>query len=312
MGLCAPVGVRLEPKKFNDKLVVRAGWGMYYDRGELYSYLSPGLTQNITNGGPFGINQQQPFVNTQFCPTFFPGPFNFCDGRRFRTGINWPTRGAFRRPPSSLRAIRQRSFHQRRIFPRFAELPAPRISGRILPAAFRPFIWAPTHRTTSSLHDEHHLDIQWQPRNDLAIDIGYVNGLGRHEVIPIPFNQARTASPTNPLCGTAAVCPSTSNPFAQFYTYGYTPQSCFPGVGQFDPCPIDLPNGRRDRLWGRTWQLRKAATSTCAFLISDMARSPSCTRLREYRLTTRCRRTSKSGSATASVGRLLHVLTLPG
>ena len=56
---------------FNSKLVVRAGWGMYYDRGELYSYLSPGLTQNITNGGPFGINQQQPFVNTQFCPTDF-------------------------------------------------------------------------------------------------------------------------------------------------------------------------------------------------------------------------------------------------
>ena len=43
---------------FNSKVVVRAGWGMYYDRGELYSYLSPGLTQNITNGGPFGINQQ--------------------------------------------------------------------------------------------------------------------------------------------------------------------------------------------------------------------------------------------------------------
>ncbi len=34
------------------------------------------------------------------------------------------------------------------------------------------------------------LDIQWQPRNDLAIDIGYVGNLGRHEIIPIPFNQA--------------------------------------------------------------------------------------------------------------------------
>ena len=50
------------------------------------------------------------------------------------------------------------------------------------------------------------LDIQWQPRNDLAIDIGYVNALGRHEIIPIPFNQARIATPTNPLCGPAAKC----------------------------------------------------------------------------------------------------------
>ena len=70
------------------------------------------------------------------------------------------------------------------------------------------------------------LDIQWQPRNDLAIDIGYVNGLGRHEVIPIPFNQARIASPTNPLCGPAAVCANpTGSPFVQSYTYGYTVQT---------------------------------------------------------------------------------------
>ena len=79
-GIAPRLGVAWSPKRFNSKLVVRAGWGMYYDRGELYSYLSPGLTQNITNGGPFGINQQQPFVNTQFCPTAFPGPFNPCIG----------------------------------------------------------------------------------------------------------------------------------------------------------------------------------------------------------------------------------------
>ena len=40
---------------------------MYYDRGELFSYLSPGVTGNITTGGPFGINAQEPFVNSQSC-----------------------------------------------------------------------------------------------------------------------------------------------------------------------------------------------------------------------------------------------------
>ena len=39
------------------------------------------------------------------------------------------------------------------------------------------------------------LDIQWQPRNDLSIEIGYVGNFGRHEVIPIPFNQARSPRP---------------------------------------------------------------------------------------------------------------------
>jgi len=42
------------------------------------------------------------------------------------------------------------------------------------------------------------LDIQWQPRRDLAIDIGYVGNLGRHEIVPLPFNQAQIASPTSP------------------------------------------------------------------------------------------------------------------
>jgi hypothetical protein len=88
------------------------------------------------------------------------------------------------------------------------------------------------------------LDIQWQPRNDLAIDIGYVNALGRHEIVPIPFNQARIASPTNPLCGPAALCANPAgSPHAQSYTYGYTVQQGAIGSAGcpfFDACPLPL------------------------------------------------------------------------
>ena len=48
-----------------------------------------------------------------------------------------------------------------------------------------------TGRTSSPTHSTK-LDIQWQPRKDLAIDIGYVGNLGRHEVIPIPFQSKRS------------------------------------------------------------------------------------------------------------------------
>ena len=48
---------------FNDKVVVRAGWGMYYDRGELFTYLSPGFAAGVIAGGPFGVNQSPPWVN---------------------------------------------------------------------------------------------------------------------------------------------------------------------------------------------------------------------------------------------------------
>jgi hypothetical protein len=58
------------------------------------------------------------------------------------------------------------------------------------------------------------LNIQYQPRNDLMFEIGYVGNLGRHQVIPVPFNQAQIAtlgSPTHPG-GTAT----------QSFSYGYT------------------------------------------------------------------------------------------
>jgi hypothetical protein len=87
------------------------------------------------------------------------------------------------------------------------------------------------------------LDIQWQPRNDLAIDIGGVNNLGRHEIIPVPFNQTRIATPTNPLCGPAPVCANPgASPFAQFYSYGYVVQTNS-NCGYLG-CTLNLPNGQ--------------------------------------------------------------------
>jgi len=234
-GFAPRLGVAWSPKMFNSKLVVRAGWGMYYDRGELYAYLSPGLTQNITNGGPFGINQQLPFVNTQFCPTLFAGPFNSCSppppGDPNFTGPNqlaYP----WGKPPGV-----QPTGDPTGIIP---------TSNLALGLSFGapPFYlgaYARNNKLPYTMNST--LDIQWQPRNDLAIDIGYVSGLGRHEVIPIPFNQSRIASPSNSLCGPAAKCPAGAQ-FPQSYTYGYTVQTCVPAPGQFDPCPANLPNGQ--------------------------------------------------------------------
>ena len=53
---------------FHNKVVVRAGGGMYYDRGELFTYFSHGYAIGTVTGGPFGVNQQLPFVNVSSCP----------------------------------------------------------------------------------------------------------------------------------------------------------------------------------------------------------------------------------------------------
>jgi hypothetical protein len=233
---------------FNSKVVVRAGWGMYYDRGELYAYLSPGLTQNITNGGPFGINQQEPFVSTQFCPTEFPAPFIPCDRTQVPNGnqLAYP----WGVPPGTQPTGDPTTVIPPAVPPSFCGVNSPQNVGAYLACGLPPFYlgaYARNNKLPYTMNST--VDIQWQPRNDLAIDIGFVNGLGRHEIIPIPFNQSRIATPTNPLCGTASVCPNPSAPFAQSYTYGYTVQAGSPGTVAcpgtfFDPCPINLPNGQ--------------------------------------------------------------------
>ena len=68
-GIGPRVGAAWQPEMFHSKVVVRTGGGMYYDRGELFSYFSPGYAIGTVTGGPFGVNQQLPFVNAQTCPT---------------------------------------------------------------------------------------------------------------------------------------------------------------------------------------------------------------------------------------------------
>ncbi len=45
---------------FLKNVVVRAGFGMYYDRGEYFTLLSPSSGGGIS--GPFGVTTEQPFV----------------------------------------------------------------------------------------------------------------------------------------------------------------------------------------------------------------------------------------------------------
>ena len=230
-GFAPRIGLAWSPKKFDNKIVVRAGWGMYYDRGELYSYFSPAVAQSISPGGPFGINQQLPFVGTQYCPTAFAGTYNTCTST-----LSAPWGPTLEAAPSGN--------------PISVTSPDPITGVPALPNAEGltfgdiPFYLGVYNRNNKLPYTMNStLDVQWQPRNDLAIDIGFVNALGRHEIVPLPFNQARIASPKNPLCGPAAVCANPgASPFAESYTYGYTVQTAS-GCG-FLGCTLNLPNGQ--------------------------------------------------------------------
>ena len=54
-GIAPRLGIAWQPSIFHSKIVVRSGGGFYYDRGELFTYLSPGYAAGEVDGGPFGI-----------------------------------------------------------------------------------------------------------------------------------------------------------------------------------------------------------------------------------------------------------------
>jgi len=205
-GLAPRVGLAWSPHKFNDKVVVRAGWGLYYDRGELFTYLSPGFASGVIAGGPFGVNQTPPWVNQTSCNTF---------GYTYCSNFESPWGSALGPPPSG----------------NPADLQLPNASAISFGAPL--FSFADYNRANKLPYTMNQtLDVQWQPRRDLTVEVGYVGNLGRHEVVPLPFNQAQIASPTHPTLVGSPVG-------EQDYTYGY---SIVTAPGSFNTIP--LPNGQ--------------------------------------------------------------------
>ncbi len=199
-GIAPRLGFAFEPEMFNSKVVVRGGTGMYFDRGELFSYFSPGYAIGTVTGGPFGVNQAPPFVSSQVCPG--SGYPSTCDPAVANLNNPW---GTTLGPPPTGKASDINQY-------------LPSINSLATNPNVQPFsegIYDRKNKLPYSIN--YTLDIQWQPRNDVAIDIGYVGTVSRHQIIPVPFNQPRVASPSSPSV------PLPGSPqYNQNYTYGYT------------------------------------------------------------------------------------------
>src|SRR5208282_5206957 len=157
-------------------------------------------------GGPFGVNQTPPWVNQQSCSTF---GYSYCSNFEAPWGLSLGP-GPSGNP---------------------ADLQLPNATA--ISEGSPLFSFADYNRANKLPYTMNQtLDIQWQPRNDLVFEVGYVGNLGRHAVVPLPFNQAQIASPTNLLL--------TGSPVGeQDYTYGY---SIVTAPGGFNT--INLPNGQ--------------------------------------------------------------------
>lgn len=196
-GFAPRVGIVYSPK-FVRNLVVRAGFGMYYDRGEHFSEFTQPAGGGIS--GPFGVTMAEPFVVP-----------NFADGTTATFAVPFGTNPP-PPPPSNFSGLIQ-------LIPNAKDLimnTTPFCSNQI-PQQFgcSGLFFAGYDPTNKLPYSENWtLDLQWQPINTWVISVAYVGNHGVHQVIPLPFNQAQLATPSHHLL-------VGGGPNEQQYSYGW-------------------------------------------------------------------------------------------
>ena len=175
------------------KLTVRAGYGVFNDRGELFSYLSPSAGSGFN--GPFGVTLAPPFVSA----------ISTAEG----ASLTEPFGSTPVPPPSGTAAGFLASIPNLNQtacgFP--GCWPAGNLFGPVLYGGYDINNKLPYVQNWT-------LDIQYQTSNNWLFDLGYVGNHGTHLVVPIPFNQPSIATATNVVNGQTSSYGGTSPNFS--------------------------------------------------------------------------------------------------
>ena len=197
------IGVAWSPS-FVKNVVVRAGYGLYADRGEFFTEFSPSAGLGVS--GPFGVTTEEPFTVPFSAPCL---GIQCLQNNPFGTTAPPP-------PPNNLNGV----INEVHNLSGLSGCPEP-VTPTCVPTGTPLFAFlfgGYDPANTLPYSENWTLDVQWQPHNDLLVDVGYVGNHGQHELLPIPFNQPGIATPTNPINN-------------QIYSYGYQATDADGGFG---------------------------------------------------------------------------------